>query len=104
MRLLKKPFKFFFVLFFILSFFLSCAGLFANDGYVMDNAGLLPDAKRQEMARLSGDLEAKTGIQVVTLVVNDLGGVSIQEYAARFFLKKAWAKNKRTMGFYLSWL
>lgn len=98
MLLLKKRFKFFFVLFFIVSFFLSCAGLFASDGYVMDNAGLLPDAKRQEMARLSGDLEAKTGIQVVTLVVNDLGGVSIQEYAARFFSQKGLGQKQENNG------
>lgn len=98
MPLLKKPFKFFFVLFFILFFFLSCAGLFASDGYVMDKVGLLPDTKRQDMARLSGALEAKTGIQVVTLVVNDLGGVPIQEYAARFFSQKGLGQKQENNG------
>jgi uncharacterized protein len=71
-------------------FLLLCVRLFAasippHQGYVTDTVGVLSQAEKAQMVAYSTQLAQKTGVQVATLVVQDMGGVSIEEYANKVF-------------------
>lgn len=49
-------------------------------GRVVDNAGILDTATRQQLEKLSADLEAKTTDQLVVVTLPSLQGTSIEDY------------------------
>ena len=53
----------------------------AASGWVVDEAGLLPEGVRRELDVLLADHEARTSNQVVVLTVPSLGGLEIEEFA-----------------------
>ncbi len=83
-------------------FLLLCVPLFAasitpHQGYVTDTVGVLSQAEKAQMVAYSTQLAQKTGVQVATLVVADMGGLSIEEYANKVFA--AWKiGNKEDQG------
>ncbi len=70
--------------------FLFCVHVFAvsippHQGYVTDTAGVLSQEEKSNMVAYSTQLAQKTGVQVATLVVSDMGGMSIEDYANKVF-------------------
>ena len=54
-------------------------------GYVTDTAGILSPEQKSQMTAYSTHLAQKTGVQVATLVVANMEGLSIEDYANQVF-------------------
>jgi uncharacterized protein len=54
-------------------------------GYVTDLAGVLSSEQRSQMEGYSTRLAQKTGVQVATLIVPNMSGMSIEDYANQVF-------------------
>jgi uncharacterized protein len=65
----------------------------AFTGYVVDNAGLLSTATRQQLSEALGEFQRATKRQVVVATVKSLQGLPIEDYGYR--LGRAWGVGQR---------
>ncbi len=71
-----------------LSFSAAAAELPALTGRVVDNAGMIDAATKQELIAKLASFETKTSIQIVVATIDSLDGEAIEPYANRLF--RAW--------------
>lgn len=74
-----------FCIFFLLSTQIFATAIPPYQGYVTDVSGILSAEQRSQMEQYSTILAEKTGVQVATLVVQDMGGLPIETYANQVF-------------------
>ncbi|MFA5879298.1 MAG: TPM domain-containing protein [Candidatus Margulisiibacteriota bacterium] len=87
-------FKRFLFIALILSFFTITAANYPNYvGFVNDYAKVLTQKEIADLNILSQELEQKTGIELVSVIIKDLGDESIEEYANNLF--SAWKIGKK---------
>ena len=69
-----------------------------QDGFVKDITGTLSAEQEAKLEAFSAKLEAKTGDQVATLVVNSLGDDSVEDAAVKTFEKWGIGQKKKDNG------
>lgn len=65
----------------------------ALTGRIVDNAGIIDPAERQQLTQKLADFEAKSSDQVVVVTVPSLNGEDIESYSNRLF--RSWALGQR---------
>ncbi len=65
----------------------------ALTGRVVDAAGIIDPAQRQQLTQKLADFEAKSSDQVVVVTVPSLNGEDIESYSNRLF--RAWALGQK---------
>ncbi len=81
-------------LFVFLTLALAATTFPALTGRVVDEANVIPPAIRERLETKLGDLETKSGIQLVVATVNSLDGQAIEPYANELF--RAWKLGEKT--------
>lgn len=66
--------------------------------YVQDSAHLLSEADKSSLDALAVDLEAKTGAELAVVTVNNLGGITVEEFADRLFKRYGVGKKAKENG------
>lgn len=69
-----------------------------NTGYVTDTTHSLNSSQTALMSSMSEELEAKSGVQFATVIVDTLQGMTIEEYANKLFEKWGIGKKKDDKG------